>query len=139
MFFIFCFDLSHGFLVHKGVGMRVFFNLLVLFSIVGTFSEASQAAAPKQLIEYRSVTSAIVSGKKCTAREISKLDLSEFVKAWKSAKYKGTDKYKKGDLTLTIVLDNGGVRVFQIKDKKIQESGNGDTWSLKKNLSSLCS
>ena len=107
--------------------------------MVGAYSEAAQAATQKHLIDFKSVTSAIVSGKKCSAREISKSDLNDFVKAWKTAKYKGTDKYKKGDLTLTIVLDNGGVRVFQIKDKKIQESGNGDTWSLKKNLSSLCS
>ncbi len=123
--------------------MRVFFNFLVLISIVvsmvGAYSEAVQAATQKHLIDFKSVTSAIVSGKKCSVREISKSDLNEFVKAWKTAKYKGADRYKKGDLTLTIVLDNGGVRVFQIKDKKIQESGNRDTWSLKKNLSSICS
>lgn len=123
--------------------MREFFKLFVLisvvFSMIGAYSEAAQAATQKHLIEFKSVTSAIVSGKKCSAREVSKSDLIEFVKAWKTATYKGADKYKKGDLTLTIVLDNGGVRVFQIKDKKIQESGNGDTWSLKKNLSSLCS
>lgn len=114
--------------------MRVFLNFFFLFGVF----QSSQAATDKHLIEYKHVTSAIVSGKKCTPREISKSDLNEFVKAWKTAKYKGADKYK-SDLTLTIVLDSGGVRVFQIKDKRIQESGNGKTWSLKKNLSSLCS
>ncbi len=117
--------------------MRVFSNLLVLCSILAVYSQVSGAATDKHIIEYKHIASAIVSGKRCSAREISKSDLHELLKELKLAKSKRADKIK-GDLTLTLVLDTGGVRVFQIKNKKIQESENGDTWSLKKNLSSLC-